>query len=239
MQEGLAALAGYARIFKEHVALSGKIPQISVICGASAGGGSYSPALTDFVVMTERGEHVPHRPGRREGGHGRGRRRVRARRPEGPRPQRRGALRRAHRHRRGAARARPARPPALARRRPAAGVALGRAARLRPRRRRCRSPSAMVYDVRDVDPRHRRRRPAARVEPALGAQHRLRLRPPRGQAGRHRRQPAALPRRRARLRVGDQGREVRAHLQRVRHPAARVRRHARLHARHEAGEAAA
>ena len=33
-----------------------------------------------------------------------------------------------------------------------------------------------VYDVRDVDPRHRRRRPAARVEPALGAQHRLRLR---------------------------------------------------------------
>src|ERR687886_2105192 len=54
MQEGLAALAGYARIFREHVALSGRIPQISVICGASAGGGSYSPALTDFVIMTER-----------------------------------------------------------------------------------------------------------------------------------------------------------------------------------------
>ncbi len=53
MQEGLAALAGYARIFREHVALSGRVPQISVICGASAGGGSYSPALTDFVVMTE------------------------------------------------------------------------------------------------------------------------------------------------------------------------------------------
>jgi acetyl-CoA carboxylase carboxyltransferase component len=54
MQEGTAALAGYARIFREHVALSGRIPQISVVCGASAGGGSYSPALTDFVVMTER-----------------------------------------------------------------------------------------------------------------------------------------------------------------------------------------
>src|SRR4051812_39522849 len=54
MQEGLAALAGYGRIFREHVRLSGRIPQISVICGASAGGGSYSPALTDFVVMTER-----------------------------------------------------------------------------------------------------------------------------------------------------------------------------------------
>ena len=29
------------------------MPQISVITGASAGGGCYSPALTDFVVMTE------------------------------------------------------------------------------------------------------------------------------------------------------------------------------------------
>jgi acetyl-CoA carboxylase carboxyltransferase component len=54
MQEGVGALAGYARIFREQVALSGKVPQISVICGASAGGGSYSPALTDFVVMTRR-----------------------------------------------------------------------------------------------------------------------------------------------------------------------------------------
>jgi acetyl-CoA carboxylase carboxyltransferase component len=53
LQEGVAALAGYGRIFKENVALSGKVPQISVICGASAGGGSYSPALTDFVVMTK------------------------------------------------------------------------------------------------------------------------------------------------------------------------------------------
>ena len=28
------------------------MPQISVICGPSAGGGSYAPALTDFVIMT-------------------------------------------------------------------------------------------------------------------------------------------------------------------------------------------
>ena len=33
--------------------LSGVVPQISVICGASAGGGSYAPALTDIVVMTK------------------------------------------------------------------------------------------------------------------------------------------------------------------------------------------
>ena len=53
MQEGLAALDGYARVFREHVALSGEVPQISVITGMSAGGGCYSPALTDFVVMTQ------------------------------------------------------------------------------------------------------------------------------------------------------------------------------------------
>jgi acetyl-CoA carboxylase carboxyltransferase component len=33
MQEGLAALSGYGRIFHKHVALSGRVPQISVICG--------------------------------------------------------------------------------------------------------------------------------------------------------------------------------------------------------------
>jgi len=52
MQEGTAALGGYGRIFREHVASSGLIPQISVICGTSAGGGCYAPALTDFVLMT-------------------------------------------------------------------------------------------------------------------------------------------------------------------------------------------
>lgn len=52
MQEGIAALAGYGRIFREQVRISGRVPQISVIAGTSAGGGSYSPALTDFVVMT-------------------------------------------------------------------------------------------------------------------------------------------------------------------------------------------
>ncbi len=51
MQEGLEGLAGYGRIFREHVALSGVIPQISVICGTCAGGGSYAPALTDFLIM--------------------------------------------------------------------------------------------------------------------------------------------------------------------------------------------
>lgn len=53
MQEGTAALSAYARIFRRNVALSGHVPQISVIAGLAAGGGCYSPALTDFVLMTE------------------------------------------------------------------------------------------------------------------------------------------------------------------------------------------
>ena len=54
MQEGTAALGGYGKIFRQTVALSGRVPQISIISGVSAGGGAYSPALTDWVVMTER-----------------------------------------------------------------------------------------------------------------------------------------------------------------------------------------
>ncbi|MGH2804024.1 MAG: acyl-CoA carboxylase subunit beta, partial [Thermoleophilaceae bacterium] len=53
MDDGIAALGGYGRIFRQTVRLSGRVPQISVITGISAGGGAYSPALTDFVVMTD------------------------------------------------------------------------------------------------------------------------------------------------------------------------------------------
>jgi acetyl-CoA carboxylase carboxyltransferase component len=53
MQEGTAALGGYGRIFRETVRLTGVVPQISIVSGASAGGGAYSPALTDLIVMTE------------------------------------------------------------------------------------------------------------------------------------------------------------------------------------------
>ena len=53
MQEGVAALGGYGRIFHRIVKLSGRVPQVSIITGLSAGGAAYSPALTDWVVMTE------------------------------------------------------------------------------------------------------------------------------------------------------------------------------------------
>ncbi|HZU40213.1 MAG TPA: acyl-CoA carboxylase subunit beta, partial [Solirubrobacteraceae bacterium] len=52
MQEGVAALGGYGRIFRRIVKLSGRVPQVSVVTGLSAGGGAYSPALTDWVIMT-------------------------------------------------------------------------------------------------------------------------------------------------------------------------------------------
>ncbi|MHA1220627.1 MAG: acyl-CoA carboxylase subunit beta, partial [Candidatus Heimdallarchaeota archaeon] len=53
IQEGANSLAGYGDIFLRNVRASGIIPQISCIVGPSAGGAVYSPALTDFVVMTE------------------------------------------------------------------------------------------------------------------------------------------------------------------------------------------
>jgi acetyl-CoA carboxylase carboxyltransferase component len=53
LQEGHGALGGYGRIFRASVGLAPQVPQISIITGVSAGGGSYSPALTDFVLMTE------------------------------------------------------------------------------------------------------------------------------------------------------------------------------------------
>jgi len=52
IQEGIEALAGYGRIFFRNVLASGVIPQISIIAGPCAGGAAYSPALTDFIIMT-------------------------------------------------------------------------------------------------------------------------------------------------------------------------------------------
>ncbi|HQN94200.1 MAG TPA: carboxyl transferase domain-containing protein, partial [Prolixibacteraceae bacterium] len=53
IQEGVTALAGYAEIFERNIMASGVIPQISAIFGPCAGGAVYSPALTDFIVMSK------------------------------------------------------------------------------------------------------------------------------------------------------------------------------------------
>jgi len=53
IQEGVTALAGYAEIFERNIMASGVVPQISAIFGPCAGGAVYSPALTDFIVMSK------------------------------------------------------------------------------------------------------------------------------------------------------------------------------------------
>lgn len=53
IQEGVVSLDGYGEIFYRNAIYSGVIPQISVILGPCAGGAVYSPAITDFVFMTD------------------------------------------------------------------------------------------------------------------------------------------------------------------------------------------
>lgn len=53
IQEGVASLKQYGRIFKKTCEASGFVPQISLILGPCAGGAVYCPALTDFIIMTK------------------------------------------------------------------------------------------------------------------------------------------------------------------------------------------
>jgi len=53
IQEGVDSLSGYGQVFFKNVYLSGVVPQIAVIAGPCAGGAAYSPALTDFIIMTQ------------------------------------------------------------------------------------------------------------------------------------------------------------------------------------------
>jgi len=58
IQEGVESLAGYADIFYLNVMASGVVPQISAILGACAGGAVYSPAMTDFILMTRQNSYM-------------------------------------------------------------------------------------------------------------------------------------------------------------------------------------
>ncbi|MBE6339432.1 MAG: acyl-CoA carboxylase subunit beta [Bacteroidales bacterium] len=58
IQEGVAALAGFAEIFQRNIMASGVIPQISAILGPCAGGAVYSPALTDFILMNRTNSYM-------------------------------------------------------------------------------------------------------------------------------------------------------------------------------------
>jgi propionyl-CoA carboxylase beta chain len=53
IQEGVSSLGGYADIFLRNTLASGVVPQISAVLGPCAGGAVYSPAITDFIIMTK------------------------------------------------------------------------------------------------------------------------------------------------------------------------------------------
>lgn len=53
IEEGICSLSGYSGIFYRNALASGVIPQIAVILGPCAGGACYSPAMCDFVFVTE------------------------------------------------------------------------------------------------------------------------------------------------------------------------------------------
>jgi acetyl-CoA/propionyl-CoA carboxylase carboxyl transferase subunit len=51
LREGVLSLHAVGEVFAIMTRASGRIPQISVVLGAAAGGGAYGPALTDIVIM--------------------------------------------------------------------------------------------------------------------------------------------------------------------------------------------
>ncbi|MGH3870770.1 MAG: acyl-CoA carboxylase subunit beta [Pseudonocardiaceae bacterium] len=53
--EGVEALDAVGQVFAAMVRASGRVPQISVVLGAAAGGAAYGPALTDVVIMAPEG----------------------------------------------------------------------------------------------------------------------------------------------------------------------------------------
>ena len=58
IQDGINALAGFAEIFERNILASGVVPQISAIFGPCAGGSVYSPALTDFILMSKENSYM-------------------------------------------------------------------------------------------------------------------------------------------------------------------------------------
>ena len=55
LREGAESLHAVGRVFAAMTRASGKVPQISVVLGAAAGGAAYGPALTDLVILSEQG----------------------------------------------------------------------------------------------------------------------------------------------------------------------------------------
>src|SRR5580698_8809272 len=55
LAEGVESLHAVGIVFAAMTRASGKVPQISVVLGAAAGGAAYGPALTDLVILSDQG----------------------------------------------------------------------------------------------------------------------------------------------------------------------------------------
>ena len=55
LAEGVASLHAVGTVFAAMTAVSGRVPQISVVLGPAAGGAAYGPALTDIVILSDQG----------------------------------------------------------------------------------------------------------------------------------------------------------------------------------------
>ena len=55
LSDGVASLNAFGEVFQAMVTASGRIPQLSLVLGPTAGGGAYGPALTDVVVLAPEG----------------------------------------------------------------------------------------------------------------------------------------------------------------------------------------
>ena len=55
LSDGVASLDAFGEVFQSMISASGRIPQLSLVLGPTAGGGAYGPALTDVVVLAPEG----------------------------------------------------------------------------------------------------------------------------------------------------------------------------------------
>ena len=55
LSDGVASLDAFGEVFQSMISASGRIPQLSLVLGPTAGGGAYGPALTDIVVLSPEG----------------------------------------------------------------------------------------------------------------------------------------------------------------------------------------
>ena len=247
IQEGVVALGLYGEIFMRNVRSSGVIPQISLIMGPCAGGAVYSPAITDFTVMVDHTSHMfitgPDV--------------IRTVTGEEVDFEDLGGGR-AHNTKSGVAHYLAddeadafsyvkellgflpsnnlSEPPAFEAPEPTAGADRGRAHRHRPGAGRDH-PGLGEHALRHPRGDHpgARRGRVPRGARPVRAEHRGRLRAGRGPVGRRGGQPADPVRRLPGHRRLGEGGPVRAHLRRVQHPGAHLRRRAGLPAGHRAG----